>query len=481
MDLSRRDFLKRAQGLAIGLSALSMTGAISAAMADEKRPPNVVFILADDLGWGDLKCYGHPFMKTPSLDKLAKQGVRFTQAYMSGSVCSPARAALTTGKYPSTLKIHGHIATHEFNEKRGMANWLDTNEATLPRLLQQSGYATAHIGKWHMGGYNDPAAPAPSEYGFDYTRSALSSDPNQLEILRNRPTSTKGVLDEAMNFIEQNKDKPFYVNAWLADPHSPLNPSVEQMDEYKWAKPSRWPELQKYEGAIRVYGGTVTEMDKQIGIFIDKLDQMGLGENTIVIFSSDNGPEDRFIVNASYSAMGSPGPFRGVKRSLYEGGIRVPMIVRWPGKTPANAVDNESVIEGVDLLPTICKLAGAKMPDGLDIDGVDMSDAFLGKPKKRKPLHWEWRFLILGRQFDLSPTLAMRDGNWKLLMNPDESRIELYDIVKDPGELNNLAEDKRSIVKKMKKELLSWHKTLPLGPSDQGAGSDEYQWPKPLE
>ncbi len=477
MDLSRREFLKKAQGLTIGLTAAAMTGSISLAAADEKRLPNVVFILADDLGWGDLKCYGHPYMKTPSLDKLAKQGVRFTHAYMSGSVCTPARAALMTGRYPSQVRMHGHIAGHELNEQRGMPDWLDPNEMTLARLLQQNGYTTAHIGKWHLGDAQD--APTPAQYGFDYTRSSTSNDPNSMELWspQSRPTATKVVMDEALKFIEQNKDKPFYVNAWLVDPHGPLNPSKEQMDEYAWAKPM--PDLD-YEGSMRVYWGTVTEMDKQIGIFLDKLDQMGLAENTIVIFSSDNGPEDIHNRNTSHSGIGSSGPFRGVKRSLYEGGIRVPMIIRWPAKTPANVVDNQNIVAGVDLMPSICSLAGVKMPKNLDIDGVDMSDVFLGKPKKRKPHHWQWRFAVLGKQVDLSPTLAMRDGDWKLLMNDDGSRVELYDIVKDPSEMNNLAKEKAGIAKKMAKELLGWSKKLPPGPSEPGAGGNEYAWPKPL-
>ncbi len=197
------------------------------------------------------------------------------------------------------------------------------------------------------------------------------------------------------------------------------------------------------------------------------------------MFSSDNGPEDIHIRNASHSAFGSPGPFRGRKRSLYEGGIRVPFIVRWPGRVPAGRVETRSVLSGVDLLPTLLKIAGLPQDDALGLDGEDVSDILFGASRpRRKPLFWEWRFAIAGYNINRSPMLAIREGDWKLLLNPDFSRVELYDIPRDPMELNNLADRRPEIVKDLAAKALAWQKTLPLGPIEPTAGKNDYPWPR---
>jgi N-acetylgalactosamine-6-sulfatase len=234
----------------------------------------------------------------------------------------------------------------------------------------------------------------------------------------------------------------------------------------------------RHKAAAQIYYATVTELDKQIGIFLDKLKKLGLADNTVIIFSSDNGPEDIQIRNASYSGVGSAGPFRGRKRSVYEGGIRVPFIVRWPRHVPAGKIDNTSVIGGVDFLPTICALAGIEVPSNLDLDGEDMSEALLGQSKQRtKPLMWQWRYKIFGHVLHKSPMLAIRYGKWKLLTNPNRTRIELYDIPNDPSEMNNLSNKNPEVVKKLMQIVLSWHKSLPDAANDKSAGSNTYPWP----
>jgi len=437
--------------------------------------PNFVFIFADDLGWGDLGCYGNRQIRTPNLDRLAEQGTLFTQFYVSGSVCSPSRAAIMTGQFPARLRIHGHFASDKQNEARGMPNWLDPEAPTVAKLLKTAGYATGHFGKWHLGSGKD--APTPGAYGFEEHCTVNSSGP-QLAGRDDpyfRAKSTAQIMDRAIAFIENHRDQPFYVNAWTLVPHATLHPTAEQMEPYKRYAPAGVP----YEGVKQIYYASVSDLDRQIGRLVERIDSLGLRENTFIVFSSDNGPEDLDIRNAVHSGIGSTGPFRGRKRSLYEGGIRVPLIVRCTGRTPAGKVDDQSVVAGVDWLPTICGLAGVKLPGGLDADGEDVSEAFLGKPRRRtKSLMWEWRFRVFGDWVHRCPMLAIREGRWKLLMNPDRSRVELYDIPGDPTELDNVADRHPDIVERLSAQVLGWRKTLPAGPVDQVAGSDEYPWPK---
>lgn len=228
---------------------------------------------------------------------------------------------------------------------------------------------------------------------------------------------------------------------------------------------------------MQVYYAAVTEMDAQIGRLLDWIDRTpGLAEHTLVIFSSDNGPEDPYIIHAGYHAVGSPGPFRGRKRSLYEGGTRMPLIVRWKGRIPAGVVDSTSVVSGVDFLPAIASLAGASLAERDGLDGEDFSGSLLaGKPHERKkPLFWEWRFEGVGSLLNRSPMLAVRDGKWKLLFNPDRSRVELYDIPRQPMEVSNQAEQFPEVVERLMTEALRWQASLPAGPTTEHPGSLEY-------
>ncbi|MGE4489927.1 MAG: sulfatase, partial [Kiritimatiellales bacterium] len=299
----------------------SLTGAgaaylyFSAPAAVAEARPNVLFILSDDLGWGDPSCYGNHRFKTPSLDRLASQGILFTQFYQGASVCSPSRASLLTGRWPGDVGIHGYLATTKLNQERGMPDFLDPKIPTLPGLLRQAGYTTVHIGKWHLGypersQYQDNWSLYPenadhllSEYGFDLSRWVDARD-RVANIWSDRPHASERLVDETCSVLENLKksDKPFFCQLWLIDPHAALAPSDEQMAPFKRGVPKG------FTSPFMVYAATVTEMDRQIGRLLDKLDELGLTDNTVVVFSSDNGPEDICISNASWSGIGSAGP-----------------------------------------------------------------------------------------------------------------------------------------------------------------------------
>jgi arylsulfatase A-like enzyme len=440
----------------------------------ERKAPNVIFILADDMGWGDLSCYGNPRMKTPHLDKLASQGTLFTQFYVNGSVCSPTRSAFMTGMFPARNRMHGHLATEELNQRRGMPNFLDPKVPNIASMLKGAGYRTAHFGKWHLGRFT--GAPMPDAYGFDHHMSVTSNETRWNEVGPGfRARSTQWIVDNALEFIRQGpRSTPFYTQLWTLLPHAPLAPTEEQLAPFKQQQPGPhvpWP------GAQQIYHASLLDLDTQLGRLFAELEKDGLEKDTLVVFSSDNGPEDIHVANAAHSAFGSPGPFRGRKRSLYEGGVREPGIARWPGHVPAGRVETAAVVSGVDLLPTLAKFAGAAA--STNIDGEDVSDVFLGASRqRRKPLHWEWRFNVAGYAMNRSPMLSMRDGDWKLLMNPDRSRVELYNIPDDPAEMNNQATAQPGIVRRMSGRALAWQKTLPAGPVEPSAGKNDWNWPR---
>jgi len=444
--------------------------------------PNIVFILADDLGWGDPSCYGNTRFKTPGLDRLAREGTLFTQYYQGGSVCSPSRCALMTGRWPAEFRIHGHYATAEENRRRGMSDFLDPAVATLPKLLQQAGYATAHVGKWHLGRPLQ-SAKGLAMYGFDEAhwvdaRGDMAGEDVNLWGITNRPRASRVLVDATIDVLQRASTaapKPFYCQLWLNDPHAPLAPSAEQRSRFRGMVP------EGFTSPFEVYAGTVTEMDLQISRLLDQLDQLGLAKNTVVIFSSDNGPEDIEIGNAAWSGIGNAGPLRGRKRSLYEGGVRVPFLVRWPQGTPAGCVNSHTVISGADLLPTLCELAGAPVPEAVKatLRGQSVAAAVRGDQtfQRTKPLMWEWRFRIFNHPWNRSPILAIRDGRWKLLLNPDHSRVELYDIPADPSEQNNLAAQQANVVAGLSEKVLAWQSALPPGMIEPAAGKNSYPWP----
>lgn len=464
--ISRRDLL-----------GASLGGMMAPWAAGAGKRPNFVFLLADDMGWGDLPSYGHRSqqayggwtvrgeLQMPNLERMARRGVRFAQYYVAQPVCSASRCGLMTGQFPNRLGIHDYLAGHELNVERGMPDALDPATPTMTSVLGKAGYATAHYGKWHLSPERG-AGPKPTDYGIGSWDACLQGRDGRVR-------SSEVIADRTIEFLERHKDEPFYINAWLYDPHSPLHPTEEMMAPYEKLAPGWGP----HKGALQVYYSVLTNMDKHVGRILDKLDELGLAENTVVIFSSDNGPENGIIPFTSHHGeAASAGPFRGVKRSLYEGGIRLPFLVQWPGKVPQGKVDQTTILGAVDLVPTLCRLAGVATPK---VDGEDLSAALLGTPvARRRPLLWEWREPVYGSVLNNAPMLAMREGKWKLLMNPDRSRVELYDIPRDPSEVNNRADREPETVRRLASRLLAWQKTLPRGPIHPEAGRNDYPWPK---
>jgi arylsulfatase A-like enzyme len=438
--------------------------------------PNILFIFIDDLGYGDLSCTGNRDVETPHIDRLAAQGVRFTQFYVASPICSPSRVGITTGQYPARHLIHSYIAGSRQNRARGMRNWLDPKAPCIARAFQQAGYATGHFGKWHMGGGRDVGdAPLPKVYGFDESLVSFEGLGDRIlppgglgdqsaklgrGKIRRVPKyrQTQIYVDRTIDFIKRRGKKPFYVHLWLNDVHDPHQPDPKSLANF--ARFAKTPALQKFYAVL-------VKMDRQIGRLLRFLDDERLAESTLVVLTSDNGPTawPRYY-RQRIEPPGSTGGLRGRKWSLYEGGIRMPLIVRWKGKIPAGRVNKTSVIAAVDFFPTFCKIAGVTPPKAA-FDGEDMSAAFLGgTPKRTKPIFWEYgrdaTYLRPGKKSDQSPSCAVREGNWKLLANADGSRVELYDLATDPHESRNLAMKRPAVSKRLTAKLLGWRKSLPV-------------------
>lgn len=474
---------------------------LGAIYAADGNKPNVIFILTDDQGWNDARFAGHPYVKTPNLDKFASQSTWLRQFYVAATVCSPSRAAFMTSHYPARHLIHGHFAEHELNASRHMPNWLDPNVPTLPKLLKGAGYATAHFGKWHLG--SGPGAPPPQQYGFDVSKTVTGNGPslgNESEDPYFRARSTSLIVDETIQFIREHKEGPFYINLWTLVPHAKLNPTPEQLAEYADLVPSATapgfgPWMKSYLGKAKnlksqsqVFYASLTDLDTQLGRLFDVLEEMKLAENTIIFYSSDNGAEDYRIGNASNAGVGNTGPLRARKRSMYEGGIRTFGLVRWPNHVPAGRRDESSVTAGVDFLPTICQLAGVELPADLQPDGEDVSDIWLGASRPRKrPLHWEWLFNVQGREDGyMPPMLTVRDGDWKLFVNHNGSSPQLYNIPHDIGEEHDVADQHVEVVKSLTAKALAWAKSLPPSPAREavektGLPQDNRGAPKPSQ
>ncbi|WP_413979753.1 sulfatase [Maribacter sp. 2307UL18-2] len=434
---------------------------------ETKNQPNILFIFADDWGYGDLGCYGATEVATPNIDKLAKQGTKYTQFHVTSGVCSPSRTSVITGHFPARHRVHGHFAGNEPNANRNMPNWLDeTLPVYMPRLMQQAGYTTAHFGKWHLGGgglpHGDLSAPEPKVYGYDETRVWNGNGPtwkgDQLwpttRYMDSDSTwvhsSSRIVVDATIDFLKRNKKKasPMFVNLWLKDPHTPLWPTDEQRTPYKDLDPDK-----------ETYYAVLTDADFHIGRLMKALNEMGLDEDTLVIFSSDNGPAH--VPPALF--VGSTGGMKGRKVDITQGGVNVPFIVRWPGRVNAGAIDSTSVLSAVDLLPTFAALAGKKLPVDYQPDGESFTAIFDNNLFKRsKPLFWDWRFPT---QSASRPngwvSGAVRDGNWKLLADENQERVELYNIYDDRFESKDLSQENPMKTKELLAMLEEWQEQLP--------------------
>jgi arylsulfatase A-like enzyme len=425
--------------------------------------PNVVLVLADDLGPGDISCYGGK-TPTPNLDRMAREGVRFTRYYASAPICSPSRCGLVTGQYPGRWKLTSYLQTRAGNKACEQADFLAADAPSLPRALKAAGYRTLHVGKWHLGGGRDVDAPPKfAAYGYDRGLGTWESPEPHPDITARdwiwsvddkvkRWDRTKWMADRTVEFLTADAG-PAFVNLWLDDPHTPWVPTADDVQIGKKGQAGT-----KGNTAPRL-AGVMTEVDRQVGRLLDAV-RAHKGRPTVVLFLSDNGPLPTF-------ARARSAGLRGSKLSLYEGGIRVPFIAWGPGLVPGGLTNETTVLTGVDLFPTLCKLCGAELPKRYVSDGEDLSEAFLGKaPRRTKPIFWEYgrnatAFAYPPVAGDRSPNVAVRDGNWKLLVNADGTGAELYDVAADPNEAKNVAGEQPDLVRRLKTIALEWRKGLP--------------------
>lgn len=452
---------------------LSLMGAAAAQRAFSQpatRPPNFVVATCDDLGYGDVGCFGSTRIKTPRLDAFAAQGVKLTHCYAAAPVCSPSRAGLLTGRTPDRCGVYNWIP--EAN-----AMHLRREEVTIAALLSRAGYDTCVSGKWHLNGrFNDASQPQPSDHGFQHwfatQNNAAPSHENPVNFVRNgKPVgevegySSDIIVREAINWLESRAGsaRPFFLYVPFHSPHEPVATAGQYVRMY--------PEARGKGEAL--YYGNVTQTDAAFGRLLDHLKKAGLEENTFVLFTSDNGPETLDRYPAAWRSHGSPGPFRSMKLSLYEGGIRVPGIVRMPGPVrPGIAMDQP--FSGLDLLPTLCEMAGVAPPVA-NLDGLNMTALLRGaRMLRRGPLHWHYFNSID------APIAALREGDWKILglfdrrgeaaggaFQParDMARIrsqklehfELYNLARDPYERNNLANREDERFATMREQLETIH------------------------
>jgi len=459
----------------LALVVLALFMFCSPAWPAPAHPPktNFVIVLCDDLGYGDLGGYGHPTLKTPCLDRFASQGMRLTDCYAAAPVCSPARVGMLTGRNPNRCAIYNWIPNPSPMS-------LGTEEITVAELLKSAGYATCHVGKWHCTGpLDDATGPTPSDHGFDYwfatENNAQPSHQNPVNFVRNGQAvgplagySSTLIVNEAIAWLDSlEQGQPFCLLVWFHSPHEP----VATADRFT----AMYPQANPPETAI--YYGNVTQMDHEFGRLMRALDDMNLCDNTFVLFTSDNGPETLNRYPRASRSWGSPGPLRGMKLHLYEGGIRVPGIIRWPGQTTPGTVCHEP-INGTDLLPTLCAIANVDQPSDRPIDGASILPIFQNRKIERDvPLFWYY-YKALGK-----PKAALRQGDWKLLAHTTDARpsgnikpyslehlelirqtqftgFELYNLREDLGEKRNLATNEVERVKTMAQTLIQLHREV---------------------
>lgn len=451
----RRDFLKTVgAGVAAGLLP-----AMSFAQSGGRKP-NIIYIMADDLGYGDLGCYGQRHIKTPVLDALAAGGVRFTDHYAGSPVCAPSRCCLMTGLHTGHAYVRGNFEI----QPQGQLP-LPEGTATVARLLKEAGYATALIGKWGLGGPGSVGEP--TKQGFDYffgymcqrhahnyytdfvyrngeriavegNRMPPDSRPDGAGVAVEKGTWTPDLfLDEALRFIEQRKEGPFFLYYAMTIPHANNEGGPEGMEVPSDEPYSReiWPRQQKNCAAM------ITRMDRDVGRLVEKIKELGLEKDTLILFTSDNGPHREGGNEPTF--FQSSGPLRGTKRETYEGGVRVPMIAYWPGRIAPGRVSGH-VSAFWDFLPTACDIAGVRAPTG--IDGISFLPELLGQAQ-RKHDHLYWEFHEQGGK------VGVRMGQWKGVRvntkKAPDGPIELYDLSIDIGETRNIATEHPQIVERL--------------------------------
>ncbi|WP_165075957.1 arylsulfatase [Paludisphaera rhizosphaerae] len=439
----RRSIVLTAATTAIALVALGN----AAEAAAPGRPPNIVFILADDLGYGHVGCYGQTKIRTPNIDALAKEGMRFTQFYSGAGVCAPARSTLLTGLHTGRTPVRNN----------GLDRHLDDADVTIAEVLKKAGYVTGGFGKWGLGRDETPGVAL--KQGFDvwfghysqthahfhypaFLMNGLEREPLPANLGKKRGTyAPDAVHEQALAFIEANRDKPFFAYLPYTLPHVELiaPPADRQAYEGRWPKINRADPRPGYIGSDDAYAdfaGMVSRVDAQVGEVAALLKRLGIEDDTILIFTSDNGPQPGAWLDIFVEFFDGNGPSRGAKGSFYEGGVRVPMIVRWPGRIKPGST-SDLIAYFPDVLPTLADLAGASnaVPPGLD--GLSFAPTLLGDPAAQKPheyLYWEEAG---AKQNTIAQ--AVRLGRWKAVRPGPAAAWELYDLDADPGEASNLA------------------------------------------
>ncbi len=445
------------------LAALAVVAALCvladrAVGAEAATRTSFVIFLTDDQGWGDAGYNGHPEIKTPNLDRFASQGLRLNQCYAACSVCSPSRSSILTGRTPYRNGVWRWIPS-------GSQYHLRSSEITLATLLRKKGYATCHVGKWHLNGhFNRSTQPQPSDHGYDWwfatQNNAAPSHANPTNFVRNgEPVgrlegySAVLVAGEAIRWLKERRDrsKPFFLTVWTHEPHLPIESAPRFMKPYEHID----------DPGIRQHHGNITQLDHAFGMVLDALDELELADSTLVIFTSDNGPEgsgevrDRKNPDSMRNrTRGSTGGLRGRKRHTHEGGIRVPGLIRWPGRIAPGSVSDTPVI-GSDIFPTVLAIADVEQPSDRIIDGASLLPLFEGRPVQRtQPLYW--RNHLAPRQY----RVALREGDWKIIGSDDLSTFELYNLREDPRESEDLSKRHPAVFARLKKRLIEHDKSV---------------------
>ncbi len=423
-------------------------------------PPHIVLIMADDLGWMDLRCQGNARINTPRLDALAKQGVRFTNAYAASPVCSPTRAAMITGLAPARLHItqHGADGPPFWPKDRALqppksAHVLPLASVTIAERLKELGYRTGFFGKWHLSGERDAKDPTaggpdywPEHQGFDlniggcgYGGPPTYFDPYRIPAIKPRKTGeylTNRLAEETVAFMEEHHQQPMFVCLWTYNPHFPFEAPADLIPKYKGQE---GPGLKN-----PVYAAQLEATDRAIGQVLDKLDRLGIADNTLVIFTSDNGGWDGATDNR---------PLRSGKGDLYEGGLRVPLVMRWPGQTKADTTNDTPVIS-MDLSATILEAAGAKLATKESLDGLSLRPLLTGQGWQRDALYFHYPHFAWHKSN--RPGGAIRAGQYKLIRRYDDQSLELFDLAADLSEKHNLAAELPDVAAKLNQQLSTW-------------------------
>jgi arylsulfatase A-like enzyme len=483
---TRRQFIK---STAAGTASV-MLGNL-ACRTEKARKPNIIYILADDLGYNELGCYGQKKIRTPNIDRLASEGMRFTQHYSGSPVCAPSRCTLLTGKHTG----HAYVRNNDEMKEKGDV-WNDPSiegqrplppgTVTMGTLLQEAGYKTACVGKWGLGGPDDSGHPNQQGfdlfYGYICQRQAHNyypthlwkngekdmlegntyfsphqklpedkdpNDPASYETYSTKHYAADRMIEEALTFIQGNKDKPFFLYFATPVPHLALQVPDDSLEEYRDAFPET-PYIgdrgyTPHRTPRAAYAAMITRMDRDIGRIMSLLKKLGLDENTVILFSSDNGAT--YTGGVDYEYFDSVGPLNGLKGSLYEGGIRVPMIARWPGKIKPGT-ENDHISAFWDIMPTLCDVSGVPCPE--DTDGISLLPHLLNRGKRREHPYLYWEFSGYGGQ------QAIRMGDWKGIrrdMHKGNRKIQLYNLKQDIGEKNDLSLRYPDRVKQMEKTM----------------------------